>query len=158
MLFKLHFNLAFCSSVKIFEVCKSSRRFSKYVLSEILQYSQESTYVGVSFNKVATLKSCNFIKNRLQTQVFSCENCKIFKNSFFYRTHQVAAFESIIDAKRYRKTSIGFVLVSLLLTLNIFHSSFYCMHSSLWAGKRRLRSELGCFLPAKKSYLSKNKN
>ena len=65
---------------------------------------------------------------------------------------------SIIDAKRYRKTSIGFVLVSLLLTLNIFHSSFYCMHSSLWAGKRRLRSELGCFLSAKKSYLSKNKN
>ena len=27
------------------------------------------------------------------TQVFSCEICEIFKNTFFYRTHPVAASE-----------------------------------------------------------------
>ena len=43
------------------------------------------------FNEVAGLKSCNFIKKRFQTQVFSCEIRKIFSKTFFYRTPPVAA-------------------------------------------------------------------
>ena len=39
---------------------------------------------------VAGLQPCNFIKGT-STQVFSCEYCEIFKNSFFHRTHQVTA-------------------------------------------------------------------
>ena len=35
------------------------------------------------FNKLAGLKVFNFIKKRLQTQVFSCKYYDIFKNSFF---------------------------------------------------------------------------
>ena len=31
-------------------------------------------------------KACNFIKKESLTQVFSCEFCKISKNTFFYRT------------------------------------------------------------------------
>ena len=42
-----------------------------------MQYSHENTCVGVSFNKISGLKP--------PTQVFFCEYCKIFKNSFFYR-------------------------------------------------------------------------
>ena len=30
--------------------------------------------------------SYNFIKKEISAQVFSCEFCNIFKNSFFYRT------------------------------------------------------------------------
>ena len=35
----------------------------------------------------------NFIKKRLQDffKVFSCEICEIFKSTYFYRTHPVAA-------------------------------------------------------------------
>ena len=44
------------------------------------------------FHKVAGLQARNFIKKRLQ-QVFYCEYCEIFKNSFFDRTPPVAAFE-----------------------------------------------------------------
>ena len=36
-------------------------------------------------------QACNFIKKETLAQVFSCEFCKIFKNTFFYRTHPVAA-------------------------------------------------------------------
>ena len=43
------------------------------------------------FSKVAGLKACNFVKDN-PTQVFSCEYCKIFKNTFFYKTPSVAAF------------------------------------------------------------------
>ena len=34
------------------------------------------------FNKVAALRTCNFIKKTL-TQVLYCENCKLFKNNYF---------------------------------------------------------------------------
>ena len=34
---------------------------------------------------------CNFIKKEDLAQVFSCEFCETFKNSFFQRTPEVAA-------------------------------------------------------------------
>ena len=34
------------------------------------------------FNTAAGLKVSNFIEKETQTQLFSCEYCKIFKNSF----------------------------------------------------------------------------
>ena len=64
----------------------------------------------------------------------------------------------LINPKDTSVVSFGFILVSLLLILNIFHSFFYRIHTSLWAGKRRLRSEHVYFLPTEKSYLSSNKN
>ena len=36
-------------------------------------------------------QACNFIKKEPLTQVFSCEFCKIFKNTFLYRTLLTAA-------------------------------------------------------------------
>ena len=56
------------------------RYFSKKVFLNVLQYSQENTCVGVSFQK------------QIPTQVLSCEYCEIFKNTLFYRTPPVAAF------------------------------------------------------------------
>ena len=43
------------------------------------------------FNKIADLKGCNFIKERLYYECFSVEYYEIFKNSFFYRTPLVAS-------------------------------------------------------------------
>ena len=39
---------------------------------------------------------CNFIRKETQAQVFSCEFCKISKNTFFYRTPLVVASEPFI--------------------------------------------------------------
>ena len=36
-------------------------------------------------------EACDFIKIETLAQVFFCEFCEIFKNTFFYRTHLVAA-------------------------------------------------------------------
>ena len=57
---------------------------------KVSQYSQENTCVRVSIDNAAGLQPCNFIKET-QTQVFSCEYCEIFKNSFFYRAPPVTA-------------------------------------------------------------------
>ena len=39
-------------------------------------------------------EACNFIKKETLAQVFSCKFCEFSKNTFFYRTPPVAAFES----------------------------------------------------------------
>ena len=41
--------------------------------------------------------ACNFIKKEALTQVFSCEFCKIYKNTFYYRTPLVAASGVLIN-------------------------------------------------------------
>ena len=35
--------------------------------------------------------ACNFIKKQTLAQMFSCEFCKIFKGTFLYKKHVVAA-------------------------------------------------------------------
>ena len=42
-------------------------------------------------------KACNFIKKETLTQVFSCEFCEIYKNTFYYRTPLVAASGVLIN-------------------------------------------------------------
>ena len=65
-----------------------SRRCSvKKVLLEILQNSLENTYARVSF-----LIKLQAWKKAL-AQVFSYEFCEISKNTFYYKTSLVLAFE-----------------------------------------------------------------
>ena len=56
--------------------------YMKKVFLKTFQNSQENTCARVSF--VTYLQaSCKFVKKETLTQVFSCEFCKIFKNTFF---------------------------------------------------------------------------
>ena len=48
------------------------------------------------FNKVAGRKDLK----ETSTQVFSCEYCKIFTKSFFYRTHPVARRSALLNQKQ----------------------------------------------------------
>ena len=43
------------------------------------------------------LEACNFIKNEALVQVFSCEFCEIYKNTFYYRTPLVATSGVLIN-------------------------------------------------------------
>ena len=53
------------------------------------QNSQENTCASASF--LIKLQACNFIKKEALALVFSCEFCETSKNTFSYRTPQVAA-------------------------------------------------------------------
>ena len=53
----------------------------KKMFVEIWQNSQENTCARASF--LIKLQAYNFIKKETLTQVFSCEFCKIFKNTYF---------------------------------------------------------------------------
>ena len=53
------------------------------VFLKILQNSQENTCTRVLFLIKLQAEACNFIKKETLAQVFSCEFCEIFKNTFF---------------------------------------------------------------------------
>ena len=62
------------------------------VFLKISQNSRKNTCARISFVIKLQAESCNFIKRETLTQVFSCEYCEIFKNTFVYRTRPLAAF------------------------------------------------------------------
>ena len=83
-----HWLLLSCEYCKVFK----NRRFyrtppeavicrycSKQVFLNVLQTSQESTCVGVSFYKSCRLKACNFIKKRLQHRCFPVKFTKFLR-------------------------------------------------------------------------------
>ena len=58
----------------------------KKVFLKISQNLQENICARVSFLIKLQASACNFIKKETLTQMFSCEFCKIFKSTIFYRT------------------------------------------------------------------------
>ena len=72
-------------------ICRCS---SKLGFLKILQISQKKIPELESlFNNVAWLKRPATLLRRVSPQVFACEICKIFKNTFFYRTPPMATSE-----------------------------------------------------------------
>ena len=63
----------------------SYRRCSvkKYVLRNFAKFTRKHLCQSLFFNKVAGLRPVTFLKKETLAQVFSCEFCKIFKNTFF---------------------------------------------------------------------------
>ena len=60
--------------------------FMKTVFLEVSHNSQENTCARVSFLSLRTQslpQGCSFIKKETLAQAFSCEYCKISKNTFF---------------------------------------------------------------------------
>ena len=74
-------------------------RSVKKMFLEISQNSQENTCAKVYFLIIANV-ACNFIKKETLAQVFSCEFCEIYKNTFFHRTPLVAASGSQNNVQR----------------------------------------------------------
>ena len=68
---------------------KSPEVTSKQMFLNISQHSQEYSLILMFLIKLLT-EACSFIKKETQAQVLSCEFCKIFKNTCFYRTPPVA--------------------------------------------------------------------
>ena len=59
------------------------------------------------FNKVAGLRSATLLKKRLTlAQVFPCEFCEIYKNTFSYRTPPVAASNNMRESEHKRDVEI----------------------------------------------------
>ena len=55
----------------------------KMVFLKISQYSLENICVGISFYYSCEPSVLQLYLKRIQTQVISCEYCKIFKNNYF---------------------------------------------------------------------------
>ena len=84
-----------------------TRRWSvKIVFLKSFQNSQENNCVRVSFLIKFQASAYNFIKKETLTHFFSCEFCKIFKNTVFLRTPLVTASVISQPTQRHRKNVV----------------------------------------------------
>ena len=89
--------------------------FVKTVLLKIVQNSRGSTCARVSL----------LIKLQAEAQVFPCEFCKVYKNTFSYRTPLKAASSLICSALKYHYyfCTPGIPYIASVLTFrHFFHS------------------------------------
>ena len=68
--------------------------FSLMILNSLMYYLHSKKKI----NSIA-LRPATLLEKESPAQVFSCEICEIFKNTFFYRTPLVAASEMIPDCE-----------------------------------------------------------
>ena len=66
---------------------------------KILQISEESLS-----KKVAVLRACNLIK-KIPTQVFSCEFCELFKNTYFKQHVRTAGSKPLVRGFLFNKVA-----------------------------------------------------
>ena len=93
-------------------VRSSHRRcFVRKVFLEILENSQENTCARVSFLIKLQASACNFIKKETLAQLFCCESCKIYKDTFF--TEHLRTTASVQSRGKWSGTilSVSFRLV-----------------------------------------------
>ena len=98
----------------------------KKVFLEISQNWQENTSARVSFLIKLQAEVCNFIKKETLAEVFSCEFCEIYKNTFLHRTLLVIA--SVPDLLISHKARCSSLEVALLFSVKKFSS----MWSNPW--------------------------
>ena len=99
----------------MFNKKRSSSKFRKIY--------RKTTLVPESlFQKSCRPKAYNFIEKATLAQVFSCEFCKISRNTSFTEHLRVTAS----GTRKTCKTSLG-LTISLFLTLKIFYSLFWCL-------------------------------
>ena len=92
---------------------------------EILQDSQENTCARVSFLKKLQAWGLQLYQKETLAQVFSCESCKISKNTFSYRTRPVNSENSCFwnSEKALNKQLVDNFVVKIFTT--DFQRSFY---------------------------------
>ena len=95
IIFKINFTDAFMEiGITKIKKNRSSRlqMFHKIdVLKDFAKFTGKHLCRSLFLNELGS--PCNFIKKEIPTQVFSCEFCKIFKNTFFTEHTQTTAPE-----------------------------------------------------------------
>ena len=101
---------------------------------------RRKTTVPVSFLKEAQDQACNFFKNMLR-HMFSCDFCKVLKNTFFTEYFQESAFELI-------SLRIFYVWISENRCQNVkkyFRCYSYCYSTisvGTWGGRSSMQDQL----------------
>ena len=80
-----------CTKLLIVRSSRSEVLCKKGALKKFTTFTGKHPWQSLSFNKVAGLRLATLLKKRPLVQVFSCEFCEIFKNTFFNRTTLVTA-------------------------------------------------------------------
>ena len=69
----------------------------KKVFLKVLQYSQKNTCVESLFNNVASLKTCNFIKKRLQHKCFPVNSATFLRTPILKKICELVLLKPLQD-------------------------------------------------------------
>ena len=72
------------------------------VLRNFTKFTRKIKCEGLFFNKIAGSRPPTLLKKETLAQMFSCEFCEIYKNTYFYRTPPVVASEVCLYSWDYR--------------------------------------------------------
>ena len=144
-------------------LCTSFQFLNEQVASHISEAFPRRYFMYKMFLEfLHNSQACNFIKKEPLAQVFSCEFCKISKNTFFYRTLLTAAsYLSNIpkvkkswvrqQAKSHQSFENGPQQVYFPKFFKLFRTNIPCIQNANWTYVRRSDRIQGIFW---KSYLS----
>ena len=105
------------------------------------------------FNEVAGLKAYNFIKKETPTQVFSCEYCKNFKNTYFEKHLQMTTSVNSRSAIFQESLALPFKLNALTsgISWQHTHSNLVGIFSQFSQLRRSLELNLLCWVSGSRS-------
>ena len=93
----------------------------KCVFKSFAKFTGKHLCQSLFFNKVAGLTPATLLKKKTLAQVFSCEFCELFKNTFFYRTPPVTGSLSInMEIKSRRNAVHSTIHMSVKRSSNIY--------------------------------------
>ena len=81
VLYETHTSLS--SIVFTFRISRPEVFCKKNVLRSLTKFTEKHLCQSLFFNKIAGLRPATLFKKETLAHVFSCESCKIFKNTFF---------------------------------------------------------------------------
>ena len=87
-----------CSPVKLLYICRTTFAYGEIFLKNKVTNHKRNRIICLSCwryfaNNSKKPQACNFILKKILSQMFSCDFCEIFKNTYFFRTPLVAASE-----------------------------------------------------------------
>ena len=87
-----------CSPVKLLYICRTTFAYGEIFIKNKVTNHKRNRIICLSWRRYFTNNSkkpqaCNFILKKTLAQMFSCDFCEIFKNTYFFRTPLVAASE-----------------------------------------------------------------
>ena len=113
----------------------------KGVLRNFAKFTGKHLYQSLFLTKLQTrVTSCNLIKKKTLVQVFYSEFCELSKNTFFYKTPPVAAFDTCVIG------SYGDIIFRLWWLTLSWRSSYHIetnpiiFRANQWTGFYMIRS------------------
>ena len=91
--------------------------YKKGVLKNFTKFTRKHMHWSLFFNKVVGLRPATLLKKENRTQIFCCELCEIFQNTFFTEYLPVASYQQ--PRLQIRLHAFGWLTIMIMIIIII---------------------------------------